>query len=296
MEKGKILQQNQQMELINLAKSGNINARNILMENYTNYIKKKANQYFSNLQDTSIDIEDLIQEGFLAITNAIEKYDETKSNFSTYVTYWIDSKMGRYIEKNQMLLVIPHVYYYKMGTINKAINNLAMKLGYFPSLTEIALELNLPLEKLIKVINYQKKVCYLEQKIDEDCKLNDVIASDSLSAEDEALNNFYKFSDAQNILLDIINNDERMTPNEKEFIKTMYFSDNQVLTLVKTAERLGKNSYGEIQYRALKKLRKSKDILKLIELYQFLYDSDEAYVNSLLNRQIFIDQQKQKKR
>ena len=141
MEKQAFLEQSQQIKLINLAKLGNLEARNNLMKNYTNYIEKKANRYFNKLKDTQIEKDDLIQEGFLAILNAIKKYDETKGSFSTYVTYWIDAKMIRYIEKNRLLFIIPHVYYYKMVMIEKVSNNLAMKLGYYPSLSEIALEL-----------------------------------------------------------------------------------------------------------------------------------------------------------
>ena len=295
MEKQAFLEQSQQIKLINLAKLGNLEARNNLMKNYTNYIEKKANRYFNKLKDTQIEKDDLIQEGFLAILNAIKKYDETKGSFSTYVTYWIDAKMIRYIEKNRLLFIIPHVYYYKMVMIEKVSNNLAMKLGYYPSLSEIALELKWPLEKLIRTINYQKEIFYLEENIKNDLKLGDFIASDSLSAEDEALNNLFKFSDIKSILLEIITNNKQMTDKEKDFIKTMYFSNDQVLSLIKTTEKLGNVKVGQTPWRALSKLRTSKDILKLIELYQFLYNSDEEYVISLLNKQITNDQIKQKK-
>ena len=86
-----------------------------------------------------------------------------------------------------------------------------------------------------------------------------------------------------------------MTDKEKDFIKTMYFSNDQVLSLIKTTEKLGNVKVGQTPWRALSKLRTSKDILKLIELYQFLYNSDEEYVISLLNKQITNDQIKRKK-
>lgn len=88
-------------KLVQLYQNGNQKALNELVELNTGLIYKLANKFYTD-ETSSIDIEDLQQEGFIGIVMAAKKYDfnnKKKAKFSTYAVYWIYQKMNRYINQ-----------------------------------------------------------------------------------------------------------------------------------------------------------------------------------------------------
>ena len=81
--------------------NGSKEALNKLVENNQRIVYKIAKRFY--IQGiTSIDIDDLIQEGLIGITIAAERYNihhELKPKFITYAVYWINQRIGRYIAK-----------------------------------------------------------------------------------------------------------------------------------------------------------------------------------------------------
>lgn len=86
-------------ELVYLYQNGDRKALDSLIEQNGGIIYKLANKFYI-AKTNSIDVEDLIQEGFIGLITAADKYKFNIENpcvFITYAVYWIRSKMQRFI-------------------------------------------------------------------------------------------------------------------------------------------------------------------------------------------------------
>ncbi|MEG2457997.1 MAG: sigma-70 family RNA polymerase sigma factor [Bacilli bacterium] len=93
-------------ELVVLYQQGNKKALEKLIENNQKFIYKVANKFYTK-GISSIDKEDLIQEGTIGFIIACNKYDinnEKKALFITYAFHWIYSKIHRFITKRDTIM------------------------------------------------------------------------------------------------------------------------------------------------------------------------------------------------
>lgn len=83
-----------------LIRSGSNDARNKLVENNFGLLFATAQRF----KNKGVDLEDLIQEGFLGLIRATESFNESLGfAFSTYATHWIEQKIRMAIWKNSMI-------------------------------------------------------------------------------------------------------------------------------------------------------------------------------------------------
>ena len=88
-------------DLVLLHQQGDKQALESLIENNKGLVMKIVNKFFID-RTSSIDREDLEQEGFIGLIMAANKYDfnnENKAKFSTYAIYWIYQKVSRFIKQ-----------------------------------------------------------------------------------------------------------------------------------------------------------------------------------------------------
>lgn len=91
--KRKSLSKTELRELIKKAQSGDIEARNKVVENSI-WLVGTVNSKYNNTEDG-------FQQGILGLIEAVEKYNmSVETKFSTYAYYWITQKIDRYINKN----------------------------------------------------------------------------------------------------------------------------------------------------------------------------------------------------
>jgi len=77
-------------ELCALAKGGDIEARNRLLENNLSFIRQQANKIWEQGGNGRLDVDDLIQEGCFGLMEAISRFDpERGTKFLTYAVWWI---------------------------------------------------------------------------------------------------------------------------------------------------------------------------------------------------------------
>ena len=77
-------------ELCVLAKGGDTDARNQLLENNLAFIQRQANQFIERYGGNRLDVDDLIQEGCFGLIEAIGRFDpERGTKFLTYAVWWI---------------------------------------------------------------------------------------------------------------------------------------------------------------------------------------------------------------
>lgn len=241
VKKSKRMDSNEQKSLIKEYKeTGNLEARNKLINSYYKMILKIANKYQSN-----IPVEDLFNEGIIGLIKAIDGYDLNSDNlFSTYAYKSISMTIYIYLIKHQEEISYPLDFlrirkkYYRILEQNPMITDSELK--------KILNVSGNTLENLKKVIN----VIYYEDDSDKgniDFKESQYFKS--LDPLDDVENLFY-----QKQLVDLIFNNCNLNKEEKMAIYYLYIKDlsiNSIENMGYSRDDIKKN-----QEKALKKVRK----------------------------------------
>ncbi len=96
-------------ELLYLIKEENEDAKEVFFEKYRPLVEMKANKFYSMYKNNGYELNDLIQEGMLALNSAIKDYEHEKDvKFNTFANVCIDRQLLSYIrdfnrQKHQVL-------------------------------------------------------------------------------------------------------------------------------------------------------------------------------------------------
>ncbi|WP_240125703.1 RNA polymerase sigma factor RpoD [Thermomonas alba] len=197
---------------------------------------------------------DLIQEGNIGLMKAVDKFEHRRGfKFSTYATWWIRQAITRSIADQARTIRIPVHMIETINKLNRISRQMLQQFGREPTPEELAKEMDMPEDKIRKVLKIAKEPISMETPIgdDEDSHLGDFIEDTNAMSPMEATTDINLVETVRNVLAGL-------TPREAKVLRMRFGID---MNTDHTLEEVGKQfdvtreRIRQIEAKALRKLR-----------------------------------------
>ena len=241
------------MKLANRIKKGDKAARDHMISANLRLVVKISMDY----KDFGLPLLDLISEGNIGLIKAVERFDPTKGGkLSTYAAWWIKQSIKRALANQSKTIRLPVHLVDKIAKMRRTAMALTEELGREPTDEEIAIELQIPTNKVAHLKSVSVRPASLDAPVGEggdSTTFGEMVGDENAVNPLDSLNHRSQNSD----LHDMINS---LEPREAEILKHRFGLEGyDELTLEEVGQRFNvtRERIRQLQNIALSKMRKA---------------------------------------
>ncbi|MBI5706980.1 MAG: RNA polymerase sigma factor RpoD/SigA [Armatimonadetes bacterium] len=251
LTKAPLLTQSQEEELTRAVQTGDVRARQRLIESNMRLVINIAKTYRSR----AVPLEDLIQEGAIGLMQAAERFDPEKGfRFSTYATHWIRQAIGRAIDNKSKAIRLPAHVSQSLRRIERERLKLARELGKEPTNEQLASAIGISSKKLMTLVQSSQELLSLDMSVGDNqgTTLGGLIRDSRQIDPEEAVLDGETLSELARILLEL--NDREQKVMRMRF-RLEGDTEAQMQEDIAKEMKLSRERIRQIEVQAIKKLR-----------------------------------------
>lgn len=244
----------EERELAQRILDGDDEARNILARSNLRLVVSIAKKYIGRSSDLTL--LDLIQEGNLGLFKAVDKFDHTKGyKFSTYATWWIRQAITRALADQSRTIRIPVHMVETIAKYKQKVRELSQHLGREPIPEEVAVEMNLDVDKVHHIKKISQATVSLESPVGDDedkSTLGHFIADEKADMPDKQASNRILSEHIRESLESLSDKEKRIL-----ILRNGLMKDGVCYTLEEVGKMFGvtRERIRQIEAKALEKIR-----------------------------------------